>query len=321
MSSQTNLQHLNDFIRISEQHKITLEFDSPEILKTALDEYRNSILDYEIQKRFKESTFMILYELDLEKRKTVSCGAVISPAYVHFTPYSPYVDRHLKVIRFLFDRYPVLDIDAGFMIMWSGKEPHVFENTEGFGYVIPSYVPIGAPPVTITDEEVLSFYEKALLSPTQKKFLMDQFDIVGPYYAEFGMDSTTPNKYGFHAHIREDVIEKHYQPWADYKNMHGVFDMINAAFMGSLISVQMSTDNRDFFGFEFGIPIDHAAGFIDRLIEFKCVDDDILKTLNSIIFPEFLDNIVFKLRWENKDTQNVKVYLETQSREFIETSF
>ena len=71
------------------------------------------------------------------------------------------------------------------------------------------------------------------------------------------------------------------------KNMHGVFDMINAAFMGSLISVQMSTDNRDFFGFEFGIPIDHAAGFIDRLIEFKCVDDDILKTLNSIIFPEF----------------------------------
>lgn len=321
MSSQMKIQHLDDFIKISDKHEITLEFEKSEFLVNALNEYRESIISKEFDRKFKESTFMLLYELDLNESKVVSCSAMVSPGYVCLTPYSVYVSRHLQMIRHMFERFPVLDFDGGFMISWSGKTPYNMENLEGFGYVIPTYVPIGSPPVTITDTEIISFYEKSLLSPKIRKFLMDQFDTVGPYYAEFAKEDNTPSKYGFHAHIFEGLIEKHYQIWKDYKNMQGVFEMLKSSFFGSLISLQFSTKNEDYIGIEFGIPVDVAPDFIDKLCAYKCVDESIISKLRTLKLPDFLDNVVFKFRWENEHIQNLKVYMESQSRELIEDTF
>jgi len=314
-------EQIKESVRHMDEQKITLEFDNPENLEKAIIQYSEFIEKTQKLENLKNSTFMLLYELDVEKKEIITCSTTVGALHVGASHYGSYVYRHTEYIRYLFNRYPVLDIHGGLMISWTGKKLYDDSNLEGFSYVIPTYVPQGAPPVTLVDEELSSFYDRCQLNDYQIQFLVQQFEYVGPYYATFSVNHDTPVKYGFHAMIRPELLQQYWQPLLErYKRGNNLLALLTECFNQAIVSIQFSTVNFNFFCVEFGIPAEHTDKFIERIIKYKCLDEEQLDVIKQLNVPQFIDNVVFKLRWEDENTQTMKIYMESQNSQHIKDS-
>ena len=316
--SQAYEKNFNALIDTLKLHDITVECKKPEnFMKFSEDFSRQCHFNY----------LFDLFEIETKSKKTVGCAAYIYSQYASIYPeYSRFIESNLHVLRDLMGTFSILDIDGLCLVSWKNDKQYVDENLEGFSYSLPYiYSPYSKKynHNYLRTEDLIRFYSICEIDERVSNYFINdvqQKNCVNlyPYYATFSVHQKFPVKYGFCSSVNEESYNFINTFYYDYVDINLLLNCMKKYFNESFCIIQLSTTSHETFSFEIGMLYTQYNQIINDLIADEQFVQLCGNNVKDLSIPNFISNIIFKFKWENKTSKTLKVYLEVNDEKMID---
>jgi hypothetical protein len=208
------------------------------------------------------------------------------------------------------------------LISWGNTKQFMDEDLEGFSYFLP-YMPANQnyTPCIVNIENLKRFYSTCGINQKVSKYFIDQIDDnlnFYPHYATFSIENELPVKYGFRSFIDERTHKFINTFYSNYTDIEILLEFMETYFPNHLYGIQLSATNHEQFSIEMGMDYEKYTSMIEEIKS----NDRFLKlcgdNIKELSVPAFVGTVVFKFKWENKDTKRLKAYVETNDKDIVE---
>lgn len=316
-------KNIKDLLETLNLLNIKIEFDCPEKIEQLSEIFGKKCFVNYLEDLNRRATRVILFEIDVQEKSTVSCGAYLNSQYsIIFPEYQRFVRKHLNVLRKLLGTYSVLDVDGLNLISWKGSSHFDDQNLEGFSYFLP-YRPMGDKNYgkSILDQEnIKKFYLNSGISNLIANYFIDHLSEGNfyPHYATFSVNEKLPVKYGFSCCIDDGLFKFVNNFYNKYEDLDVLLDFLSKYFYKNFASIQFSTLNHESFSIEIGMNILRFREIIQEILDSQQYLKLCGLNIKELKVPNFITTVIIKFKWESQFDKNVKIYMETDNKEILD---
>ena len=303
--------------------EINLEFGDPEKLRQFSEILSKRYFFNYLEDLNRRATRVILFEIDVEKKETISCGAYLHSQYSMVYPeYQRFVRKNLNTLRKLLRTYSILDVDGLSLITWKGSTHFEDENLEGFSYFLP-YRPLGDENYgksVIDRDNIKNFYLTCGIESAIANYFVDKIDenVFLPHYATFSVDSDFPVKYGVTCCVDDTLFELIGKFYSKYESIDVLQNFLLKYFNKSFASIQLSSVNHQSFSIEVGVNRSYFEEIFNEILK----DEQYLHlcgiNIEDLNIPQFVTTVILKFKWEDQYNKKMKIYMETDDEQVLD---